>query len=118
MAHGENHRIPPLTDRTWLVMYDAPSEYKNATAAATSSGVPIRRNGTIAADRLSFSGQAEGTVHGSVIGLADHPVAIFGTVNICIDQSGQSNDDPGFVMPVLMDIDPKTYVEVVPVSVG
>ena len=73
-------------------------------------------NGTIAADKLTFSGQAEGTVRGSIIGLADHPTSIAGTVNICIDQSGQGGDDPGFVMPVLLTIDPKTYLEVVPAS--
>jgi len=73
-------------------------------------------NGTIAADMLTFSGQAEGTVQGSVIGLADHPVSIHGTVSIYIDQSSSSDDDAGFLMPVLLDVDAGTYQEVVPAS--
>lgn len=68
-------------------------------------------SGTIAADRLSFSGQAEGTVMGSVIGLADYPTTISGTVNIVIDQSGQDSNDAGFTMPLCLEVDPKTYRE-------
>ena len=68
-------------------------------------------SGTIAADKLSFSGQAEGTVMGSVIGLADYPTWISGTVNIVIDQSGQDSDDAGFTMPLCLEVDPKTYRE-------
>ena len=68
-------------------------------------------SGTIAADKLSFSGQAEGTVMGSVIGLADYPTAISGTVNIIIDGSSGDSTDAGFKMPMSLDVDPKTYRE-------
>ena len=68
-------------------------------------------SGTIAADKLSFSGQAEGTVMGSVVGLADYPTWISGTVNIVIDQSGQDSNDAGFTMPLCLEVDPKTYRE-------
>ena len=88
MAHGENHRIPPLTDRTWLVMYDAPSEYKNATAAATSSGVPIRRNGTIAA-RASRSAPAS-------ISVSIHP----GATQFTVIRRFASSSASDFVAPI------------------
>ena len=37
--------IPPLTARTCPVIYDASSDARKQTAAATSSGVPSRRSG-------------------------------------------------------------------------
>ena len=43
------HRlIPPSTASTWPVRYDACSEQRKVTAAATSSGVPARRIGVCA----------------------------------------------------------------------
>ena len=68
-------------------------------------------SGSIAADKLSFSGQAEGTIMGSVIGLADHPTWISGSVNIVIDRSGEDTGDAGFTMPLCLEVDPKTYRE-------
>ena len=38
--------IPPLTASTWPVMYDASSLARNFTAAAMSSGLPMRARGT------------------------------------------------------------------------
>ncbi len=69
-------------------------------------------NGTIAADKLTFSGQAEGTVQGSVIGLANDGVSIQGTVNISVDRSGEQGSDAGFKMPVTVTLDEKTYREI------
>ena len=69
-------------------------------------------NGTVAADKLTFSGQAEGTVEGSVIGLAAHAVSISGQVSICIDRSGDNSDDAGFKLPVVLDVDSRTYTEI------
>ncbi len=37
--------MPPFTFSTWPVIYDASSDAKNATAPASSSGVPTRPNG-------------------------------------------------------------------------
>ena len=44
---------PPLTERTWPVMYLASSEAKNTTAAATSWGEARRLSG-MARTRASF----------------------------------------------------------------
>ena len=73
-------------------------------------------NGTIAADKLSFSGQAEGTVEGSVIGLSSESVSIDGHVSICIDREDDADDtqDAGFVLPILLDVDSRTYREMEP----
>ena len=71
-------------------------------------------NGTVAADKLTFSGQAAGTVKGSVIGLADHSTNISGTVNIIIDRSDDDSTDAGFSIPKALAVVPRTYLEVTP----
>ena len=69
-------------------------------------------SGTIAADRLTFSGQSVGTIKGSVIGLADYPTSISGTVDIFIDHSGKEIPDAGFLPAKALDVDARTYREV------
>ena len=71
-------------------------------------------NGTVAADKLTFSGQSGGTVKGSVIGLADHPTDISGTVDIIIDRSDDDSADAGFSIPKALAVVPRTYLEVTP----
>ena len=68
-------------------------------------------NGTVAADKLTFSGQASGTVKGSVIGLANLPTSISGTVDIIIDRSAAAPHPAGFGIPLSLDIVPRTYGE-------
>ena len=71
-------------------------------------------NGTIAADMLCFSGQAEGTVKGSVIGLSNQNITIDGRVSINVDRSGSGDPDAGFSMPIVLDVAPRTYREIQP----
>lgn len=70
-------------------------------------------NGTVAADKLSFSGQASGTVEGSVIGLDDTSMYVGGTVDIVIDRSGEQCPPPGFTLPLSLSVNPRTYRELV-----
>ena len=49
------HASPPLTEITWRVIYAASSVSRKLTAAATSSGLPMRRAG------MSFSASSSGT---------------------------------------------------------
>jgi len=69
-------------------------------------------NGTIAADKLSFSGEASGTVEGSVIGLQDTSMYVGGEINIIIDRSGEGCPPPGFSLPLSLDVVPRSYREV------
>lgn len=68
-------------------------------------------NGTIAADKLTFGGQAKGTVKGAVIGLADHPTFVGGYVDIVIDRSGEENPGAGILPPKSLDVVPRTFRE-------
>ena len=69
-------------------------------------------SGTIAADKMTFSGQSSGTIHGSLIGLADYPSSISGTVDIVVDTSGEDTPDAGLLPAKALDVDPRTYREV------
>jgi hypothetical protein len=61
-------------------------------------------NGTVAADKLTFSGQSGGTIKGSVLGLSDAACSIEGTVDIYIDrETGSGTPDAGFKMPVVVN---------------
>jgi len=68
-------------------------------------------NGTIAADKLSFGGEAQGTIKGSVIGLADHPTFVGGYVSVMIDRSGEENPGAGILPPKSLDVVPRTFRE-------
>jgi hypothetical protein len=54
--------IPPLTARTCPVIYDASSDARKHTAAATSSGVPSRPSGICAAQSFAASSVIAGHV--------------------------------------------------------
>jgi len=71
-------------------------------------------SGTVAAERLTFSGQAEGSIEGSVIGLGDYATSVSGQVEIIIDRTGQGGADgppPGFLLPKSMEVDARSYRE-------
>jgi len=68
-------------------------------------------NGSIAADRLTFTGTAEGQVKGSVIGLKDVPTQLSGTVDIYVDRSDSGTNPAGFVKSLALEPLPDSYVE-------
>ena len=71
-------------------------------------------NGSIAADQLTFTGTAEGTVKGSVVGLKDLPTSIGGNVDIFVDRSDTENDAAGFVKSFALDPVQGSYEELMP----
>ena len=77
------------------------------TFAGTFSAV----NGSIAADQLTFTGTAEGTVKGSVIGLKDLPTEVGGNVDIFVDRLSADPEPAGFVNSFALEADPDSYGE-------
>jgi len=69
-------------------------------------------NGSIAADQLTFTGTAEGTVKGSVIGLADVLTSVGGNVDIFVDHQSADPNPAGFVKPFALVPVPDSYAEV------
>ena len=68
-------------------------------------------NGSIAADKISFLGTSEGTIKGTIIGLADEPMILEGNVEVCVDKSGANTDPSAFLKPFGMGPLPDTYCE-------
>jgi hypothetical protein len=68
--------------------------------------------GSIAADQLIFSGTAEGTIAGAVIGLADFPTNVGGNVEIHVDRTNAPASPAGFVKPFVLKSDADSYSEV------
>jgi len=79
----------------------------------TFSGNFSAINGCIAADQLTFTGTAEGTVRGSVIGLKDELTDVGGNVGIYVDRTNADENPAGFVNSLGMVPLPDTYAEVV-----
>jgi len=79
----------------------------------TFAGHVTAINGCIAADELTFTGTAEGTVRGTLIGLEDRPASIGGNVDIFIDRENADTDPVGFIKPFELVPDPTTYRELV-----
>ena len=68
-------------------------------------------NGSIAADRLTFTGTAEGNIKGSVIGLSDRTSQVSGNVTIYVDRQGADPNPAGFLPAFSFNPDPSSYVE-------
>jgi len=77
----------------------------------TFSGTFGTIKGTVAADQLTFTGTADGTIRGAVLGLEDLTTSVGGSVGICIDQSHMEEEPAGFILPLGFDPKPETYVE-------
>ena len=68
-------------------------------------------NGTIAADQFTFSGNAEGVIKGAVIGLADLPATLEGSVEINVDRSDMDENPAGFIKSLSPEADYSSYSE-------
>jgi hypothetical protein len=78
----------------------------------TFSGHVSAVNGNIAADQLTFSGTADGTVKGSIVGLRDLPSTLSGNVDIYIDSKNAVQNPAGFVTTYMLVPNSDTYAEV------
>jgi hypothetical protein len=91
-------------------------EHTGTFVAAPGFGVTFAGNfsainGAVAADKLTFTGTAEGTIRGCVIGLEDHPTVIDGNVDIFVDRSGSDENPAGFIESLGVAVLPDTYTE-------
>jgi len=70
--------------------------------------------GSLIAGQLSMSGNAGGTVQGSVIGMQDVPMTLNGSATINISSTGTSNSPSGVSFGAIFAPLPGTYLEVNP----
>jgi len=71
-------------------------------------------SGSIVAGQVSMTGNASGTVSGSVIGLQDVPMTLNGSSSITISGTGTTNYPSGLNFGNFFTPLPGTYVEIVP----
>ena len=67
--------------------------------------------GCMAADSFSFTGNAGGTIRGSIINYSDSQFSLTGNSSIVIDRSGTPTVPPGFSLPSTTKANPDTYLE-------
>jgi len=70
--------------------------------------------GSIVAGQVSMTGNAGGTVDGSVIGMTDNPLTLNGNASITISSTGTSNYPSGMSFGNMYTPLPGTYIEVAP----
>ncbi len=68
-------------------------------------------NGTIAADKFTFTGNSRGTIAGSVICYSDSDFTLTGNSRLTIDQSQYSGDPPGFAQAYALGPLAGSYLE-------
>lgn len=68
--------------------------------------------GAIAGNGIEFSGDAGGTINGSVINYSDENMALSGNSDLYFNRSGTTEVPAGFVPEVILYYNPATYAEV------
>ena len=68
-------------------------------------------NGTLAADKFKWTGNAGGVVCGSVISYSNSEFKLTGNSTIRIDRSGGTDAPPGFLAKAVLELLAATYVE-------
>ena len=81
--------------------------------AASFSGNFHTLNGVIAANGITFHGNAGGTVSGSVINYAETQMEMTGNSDILIYPSGTTNMPAGFAPKIILQYDPCSYSEII-----
>ncbi|HEV58947.1 MAG TPA: hypothetical protein ENN87_15870, partial [Phycisphaerales bacterium] len=69
-------------------------------------------NGAIAANGVTFFGNAGGVIGGSVINYADTPMLLSGNADLIFNRSGIDQLPAGFVSEIVMQYDAASYTEV------
>jgi hypothetical protein len=75
------------------------------------SGQANHMSGVIAANGITFSGEAGGTVNGSIINYSENPMTISGQSELLFNRSGIEADPTGFVSDQTLEFNASTYSE-------
>lgn len=71
-------------------------------------------NGAIAANGITFGGNAGGTIAGSVINYSPQLMDLFGNTNLIFNRSGTTEIPAGFGPEIILNYLPESYCEVIP----
>jgi hypothetical protein len=70
-------------------------------------------SGAIAANGVSFFGDAGGVIDGSIINYSDSVMEISGSTNLTFKRSGTDEIPAGFIPDIILKYDPSSYSEVI-----
>lgn len=68
--------------------------------------------GAIAANGISFTGQASGTINGSILNYSQTPITMSGQSSLTLNPSGSESNPAGFVPMQVLLFQPTSYAEV------
>lgn len=69
-------------------------------------------NGAIAANGISFSGNAGGIVNGTIMNYSQDPVSLAGNSNLVLNPSGTMTNPAGFTPTKILEFVPASYTEI------
>jgi len=70
-------------------------------------------NGAIAANGITFDGNAGGTIHGTIINYSDNPMVLSGNTDLFLNRSGTAQMPAGFGPEIILYYVASSYSEVV-----
>ncbi len=68
-------------------------------------------NGAIAANGISFFGNAGGTINGSILNYSDEEMDLSGNADLFFNKSGTSEIPAGFIPEIVLEYEPSSYTE-------
>lgn len=80
---------------------------------ASFSGTFSTLSGAIAANGIEFSGNAGGTINGSIINYSDEEMILSGNSDLNFNRSGTVEIPAGFVPEIVLHYDPLSYSEII-----
>ncbi|MBW8036137.1 MAG: hypothetical protein FVQ79_11030 [Planctomycetes bacterium] len=80
--------------------------------SADFSGQSNIINGVIAIAGIRFTGQAGGTINGSIVNYSSDPMVLQGQGSLMFNRSGTDENPAGFEPVLMLDYDPSSYSEI------
>ncbi len=109
----DSHDINQLPDEGFAGLKEKQGTFLLAPGFSTSfSGNFATINGVIAASGISFSGNAGGTINGSVVNYSDAQMTLDGNTDLIFNRSGADANPPGFGPSKVLRFQPISYSEV------
>ena len=109
----DSHDVNQLPVEGFAELREKQGTFLLAPGFSTSfSGNFATINGVIAASGIAFSGNAGGTINGSVVNYSDAQMTLDGNTDLVFNRSGSSTNPPGFGPSKVLRFQPSSYSEV------
>ncbi len=110
----DSHDVNQLPDEGFAALKEKKGTFLLAPGFSTSfSGNFATINGVIAASGISFSGNAGGTINGSVVNYSDTQMVLDGNTDLVFNRSGSDSKPAGFGPSKILVFEPSSYSEII-----